>query len=155
MDETLAKLGVGKDCDNAFRKLFNDICAECYQHYEKKTHTISENFMEDWSREECRTILREMTLYFLNDKEGYLFWSETCKDPPPYVLPRDTEIIQELLARHLFLYINDTRRKATVRRKILEGKGDSTERAIDIDVLSDDGLAPFVPASSPDCVPKR
>ncbi|KAL6919685.1 hypothetical protein FSST1_003711 [Fusarium sambucinum] len=128
MEETLDKLGLGKDCDKSIRRRFNHYRVETFKQY-KKAHEIPAESLTDWSKEECRNYLRAMVLFFLHEMRGSSFWSQPARKTSQYILSNDRD------------------------REII---GDSAECAIDIDNLSDDDVLPrFVPESSPDRVPKR
>ncbi|QPC75370.1 hypothetical protein HYE68_006122 [Fusarium pseudograminearum] len=161
LEETVIQLGLGKDCDKTVRRRFASIRSECIKYYLKK-HQLSEKNLEDWSNQECRSILREIALYFLHDKSGTNFWTTPYRLPTlRYVFskhkPNENEKILELI-KYLYLFINSNRRKAQkprMRRKFLRGKGACADSAIDIDYLSDDAVLPTFQESSTDRVPKR
>ncbi|GKU18309.1 unnamed protein product [Fusarium langsethiae] len=158
MEEILTKLGLGKDGNKAVRRSFMVLRSEAFKEY-LNAHEIAEETPTDWSKEECRSILRQIAYYFLHDKGGSTFWSEPPRKNSRYIFSKDGDrkIILGLITKHFYLYANDsTRRKAQkplMRRKFLQGNGDSFECAIDIDNLSDDGVPP-VQESSIDHVPK-
>ncbi|EKJ68188.1 hypothetical protein FPSE_11655 [Fusarium pseudograminearum CS3096] len=162
LEETVTQLGLGKDCAKAARRRFAIIRSESIKYYLKK-HQLSEKNLEDWSNQECRSILREIALYFLHDKSGATFWTTPYRLPTlRYVFskhkPNENEKILELLIKYLYLFINSNRRKAQkprMRRKFLQGKGGCADSAIDIDYLSDDAVLPTFQESSTDRVPKR
>ncbi|RGP70307.1 hypothetical protein FLONG3_7485 [Fusarium longipes] len=93
MEEILTKLGLGKDCDRAIKKRFQNLRSDCLSEF-LKDHKIGEKSLTDWSDQECKnyeaTLAQASSPDRIPKREPV---PDAPKEPVPDVPPPDDDIV--------------------------------------------------------------